>query len=75
MTHGCLTFESEKDAGERHIPLVPAEAGTQLFGPKHWMPACAGMSGEIDAAARFYLHGVGFFSISDVILPVSVKSE
>jgi hypothetical protein len=26
-------------------PLVPAEAGTQSLAAKHWMPACAGMSG------------------------------
>src|ERR1044072_8594111 len=25
------------------LPLVPAKAGTQFFGP--WIPACAGMSG------------------------------
>ena len=28
-------------------PLIPAHAGIQHFTYKNWMPACAGMSGEI----------------------------
>src|ERR1700680_2434983 len=27
--------------------LVPAKAGTQFFGPFAWIPACAGMTGEV----------------------------
>ena len=28
-------------------PLIPAKAGIQRLVYKNWMPACAGMSGEI----------------------------
>jgi hypothetical protein len=32
-------------------PLVPAKAGTQVLA-KHWMPACAGMSGKVRGATQ-----------------------
>jgi hypothetical protein len=35
------------------LPLVPAQAGTQSLVRKNWIPAFAGMSGQMDRAFTY----------------------
>ena len=68
---GCLSLRALM------LPLVPAQAGTQSFCSKCWIPACAGMNGSARRGAYAFTPARIFFlnsAIAEIVSFVSGRS-